>query len=209
MPISFPQAKRLGLLLIVSALAAINLGGCATPPSQHRTIRAVPSPDVPTQAGLPGSGAVVSAPARLEPVMQYGRYTLVEIAPTVGQEDLMQQIVDVSMPPTLAASVGDAVRYVLLRSGFVLCDSPGVRILNTLPLPAADFRLGPLALESALRILTGPAWKLEVNELTRRVCFLPASPPSLAGRSTLDGPKDGASASDATPPMSRSIGRDH
>ena len=146
---------------------------------------------------------MVSAPARLEPVMRYGRYTLVEIAPTAGQEDLMQQIVDVSMPPTLVASVGDAVRYVLLRSGFVLCDSPGVRILNTLPLPAADLRLGPLALESALRILTGPAWKLEVDELTRRVCFLPASPPAPAGHSTLDGPKDGASASDATAPMSR------
>ena len=194
MPISFSPAKRFGLALIASALSAINLGGCATPPSQHRAVRALPSREIPTQAGSPGSVARV---------VQYGRYALVEVSPTAGQEDLMQQIVDVSMPPTLVASVGDAVRYVLLRSGFVLCDSPGVRILNMLPLPAADFHLGPLTLESALRILTGPGWKLEVNELTRRVCFLPASPPPPAGRSTLGGPKDGASAADAARPTSR------
>jgi type IV pili sensor histidine kinase/response regulator len=204
MPVALSQAKRLGLVLIASALSVINLGGCATPPSRLRAVRAVPSADMPPHAGLPGSLAVVSVPARLKPIVQYGRYTLIEISPTAGQEDLMQQIVDVSMPPTLVASVGDAVRYVLLRSGFVLCDSPGVRILNTLPLPSADFHLGPLTLKSALRILAGPGWRLEVNELTRRVCFLPASPPSPAGRGTLAGPKDESAAATARP-----IAREH
>jgi conjugative transfer region protein (TIGR03748 family) len=203
MPVSFPPTKPVSLSLIASALIEINFGGCATPPSEHRAIRPVPSADMPAHAGLSGSLAVVSVPARLEPVVQYGRYTLVEISPTAGQGNLMQQIVDVSMPPTLVASVGDAVRYVLLRSGFVLCDTPRVRILNTLPLPAADFHLGPLTLESALRILAGPGWKLEVNELTRRVCFLPASTPSPAGRSTPGGPNDGASAAVAGRPTSR------
>ncbi|HXR89918.1 MAG TPA: hypothetical protein VN750_06500, partial [Steroidobacteraceae bacterium] len=65
------------------------------------------------------------------------------------------------------------------------------------------FHLGPLALESALRILAGPGWKLEVNELTRRVCFLPASPPSPTGRSMIGGPKDNASAAQAPRPMPR------
>jgi conjugative transfer region protein (TIGR03748 family) len=199
MPVSFCPAKRLCLVLIVSALNVINLGGCATPPSQSR---AIPR-DITTHAGLPGSLAAESVPALLVPVERFGRYTLVEISPAVGQVDLMQQIVDVSMPPTLVASVGDALRFVLLRSGFVLCDSPGIGILNTLPLPAADFHLGPLALESALRILAGPGWKLEVNELTRRVCFLPASAPSPTGRSMIGGPKDNASAAQAPRPMPR------
>jgi conjugative transfer region protein (TIGR03748 family) len=203
MPISFCGPTRFGLVLIASALSAIALGGCATPPSQHREVRAASVSRMPTQPGLPGSAAVASVPARLEPVVQYGRYTLVDISPAAGQEDLMQQIVDVSMPPTLVASVGDAVRYVLLRSGFVLCDTPRVRILNTLPLPAADFHLGPLTLESALRILAGPGWKLEVNELTRRVCFLPAWPPSPVGRSTPGGPKKGGNARGAANPMSQ------
>lgn len=203
MPVALSQAKRLGLVLIASALTVINLGGCATPPSQLRAVRLEPNPDMTAHVALPGPLAVVSVPARLEPVVQYGRYILVEISPTAGQEDLMQQLVDVSMPPTLVASVGDAVRYVLLRSGFVLCDSPGVRVLNTLPLPSADFHLGPLTLKSALRILAGPGWRLEVNELTRRVCFLPASPPSPAGRGTLAGSKDDDSAAATARPISR------
>jgi len=200
MPVSFCPAKRLCLVLIASALNVIDLGGCATPPSQVRAVRPV---DITPHAGLPRSLTAESVPAHLVPVERFGRYTLVEISPAVGQADLMQQIVDVSMPPTLVASVGDALRFVLLRSGFVLCDSPGIGILNTLPLPAADFHLGPLALESALRILAGPGWKLEVNELTRRVCFLPASPPSPTGRSMIGGPKDNASSAQAPRPMPR------
>ncbi len=198
MPVSSCPVKRLCLVLIASALNVIDLGGCATPPSQVRAVRPV---DITTHAGLPRSLAAELVPAHLVPVERFGRYTLVEISPAVGQVDLMQQIVDVSMPPTLVASVGDALRFVLLRSGFVLCDSPGIAILNTLPLPAADFHLGPLALESALRILAGPGWKLEVNELTRRVCFLPTSPPSPTGRSMISGPKDNASAAQAPRPM--------
>jgi conjugative transfer region protein (TIGR03748 family) len=185
MPVSLSQAKRLGLVLIASAM---NLAGCATPPSQPRAVHPMPIPDAPAHATLTGSLAAASVPALREPVVQYGRYSLVEISPTAGQQNLMQQIVDVSMPPTLVASVGDAVRYVLLRSGFVLCDSPGVRILNTLPLPAADEHLGPLTLETALRILVGPAWKLKVNEVTRRVCFLPVSPLPAAGSPAGFGP---------------------
>lgn len=194
MPLSFSLPKRFGLLAVASALSAINLGGCATPPSQHLAVRTVLKSEIPTHAGLPGSGSAT---------VQYGRYTLVELSPTAGQDDLMQQIVDVSMPPTFVASVGDAVRYILLRSGFVLCDSPGIRTLNTLPLPAADFHLGPLTLESTLQILAGPAWKLKVNELARRVCFLPESTPSPVGRSTLGGPKEGDSAADGARPTSR------
>jgi type IV pili sensor histidine kinase/response regulator len=80
----------------------------------------------------------------------------------------------------------------LLRSGFTLCDSPEIQILNTLALPAADLHLGPLTLESALRVLAGPEWILQVDELTRRVCFESISPPSPAGRPTRAGPTESA-----------------
>lgn len=197
MPVSFSPAMRLGLLLIASALTVITLGGCATHPSQFRAARPAPSRNIPTHAGLPGPPAAQSMPVRLFPVERFGRYTLIEISPAAAQADLMQQIVDVSMPPTLVASVGDAVRYVLLRSGFTLCDSAQIRIFNTLPLPAADFELGPLTLESALQILVGPAWRLEVNEITRRVCFVPLSPPSPSGRSTRLAPRAAGDAPNA------------
>jgi type IV pili sensor histidine kinase/response regulator len=38
-------------------------------------------------------------------------------------------------------------------------------------LPAAHLRLGPLFLRDALLTLAGPAWELQVDDVTRRVCF--------------------------------------
>jgi type IV pili sensor histidine kinase/response regulator len=73
-------------------------------------------------------------------VARYGRYTLVELVPEPAQRDLLQQVVEVSIPPMLDASVGDAMRHVLLRSGYRLCDAEAAT-LYALPLPAAHLRL--------------------------------------------------------------------
>lgn len=68
------------------------------------------------------------------PVTRSGRYTLVELSPTAAQRDLLLQIVDVSTPNTLDASVGDGLRHVLQRSGYQLCRGIEADTLNTLPL---------------------------------------------------------------------------
>lgn len=122
------------------------------------------------------------------PVVRYGRSTLVELAPEPAQRDLLQQTVEVSIPPTLDANVGDAMRHVLLRSGYRLCDAAEAATLYALPLPAAHLRLGPLMLRDALLTLAGPAWELSVDDVTRQVCFsqhgaptfLSANPPGTA-----------------------------
>jgi len=93
----------------------------------------------------------------LIPVIRDSRYTLVELSPSAEQQDLMRQIVDITMPATFTISVGDALRYLLLRSGFALCTNAEIHILDTLPLPAADFHVGPTTLETALRLLVGQA----------------------------------------------------
>jgi type IV pili sensor histidine kinase/response regulator len=104
--------------------------------------------------------------------VRYGRYTLAELAPDSAQQDLMLQVIDVTVPATLTATVGDALRYVLLRSGYQLCESNGpFESLEALPLPAAHLHLGPLKLHDALQVLAGSAWQLEVNQAARRVCF--------------------------------------
>lgn len=190
MPVFFSPAKRLGLLAIACALNVIILSGCATAPSKRPVLHRVGSPV-----------AAISVPARLEPVVRYGRYTLVELSPLSGQQDLMQQIVDITMPQAFTTSVGDALRYVLLRSGFSLCDRSEIRILNTLPLPAADFHLGPLTLESALRLLAGPGWRIEIDELTRRVCFAPEIPASPSGKAAHTSPIDDGKGVDTLKPM--------
>lgn len=141
--------------LLLTALAA----GCATP-----------APSSPPPASLQAAEPIASPPEYV-PVVRYGRYTLVELAPTEAQRDLLLQVVDVSIPDTLHASVGDALRHMLQRSGYRLCDGRDTEALNALPLPAAHYHLGPLRLRDALLTLAGPVWDLHVDGGTRRVCF--------------------------------------
>lgn len=172
MPSSHPLTRRLRFDRTATLLVLLCLAGCATAPaspSRASTSRTVLKPATDIEE------TIEPQTLPMIPVVREGRYTLVELAPEAGQEDLMQQIVEVMIPATLTATVGDALRYVLYRSGFGLCRSPDISLLDRLPLPAADLNLGPLTLESTLRILAGPGWNLKVDEMTRQVCFTPVS----------------------------------
>lgn len=155
------RTARHGLLL-TAALAA----GCAT---------TAPSP--PPSTSSQAVESVASPPADV-PVVRYGRYTLVELAPTEAQRNLLLQVVDVAVPDTLHATVGDALRHVLQRSGYRLCSGPETDALIALPLPAAHYQLGPMALRDALLTLAGPAWELHADDGVRQVCFSPAVIPA-------------------------------
>ncbi|HOW49820.1 MAG TPA: PilL N-terminal domain-containing protein [Rubrivivax sp.] len=148
---------------------AIFVAGCATttsPPALTPT---------PTSVGDAGTSTVqpmsTELPADVVPVARYGRYTLVELVPQPVQRDLMRQVVEVAIPPSFDASVGDALRHVLLRTGYRLCDTPDTTPLYALPLPAAHLRLGPLPLRDALLALAGQAWELSIDDGLRQVCF--------------------------------------
>lgn len=155
-------------------LLAVLAAGCATlpPPSPVTNEVVIPQPEP-------------------IPVVRYGRYTLVELAPTTAQQDLLLQVVEVSMPDTLSASVGDALRHVLRRSGYQLCSGRETDTLNTLPLPAAHYQLGPVQLREALQLLVGPSWALQVDQVTRRVCFT-RSPNGEASATAEAAPQDHA-----------------
>ncbi|MFV3091282.1 PilL N-terminal domain-containing protein [Ectopseudomonas khazarica] len=161
--------------LLLAALVA----GCATPPA--------PSP-VPAEVTVPAPGP------EYVPVVRYGRYTLVELTPTAAQQDLLVQVVDVSIPSTLHASVGDALRHVLQRSGYQLCSRGDTDALGSLPLPAAHYHLGPLQLRDALLTLAGPARTLHVDHATRSVCFSqPHATPAESAPAIADSvPRQGA-----------------
>lgn len=134
--------------------------GCTTP-------RAIPT----SAAREPVTATAPSSPTTV-PVVRYGRYSLVELAPGTAQHNLLLQIVDISMPVTMSATVGDGLRYVLLRSGYQLCQAPDVGTFDSLPLPAAHLHLGPMFLGEALQTLAGSAWQLQVDDIARRVCFM-------------------------------------
>ncbi|MGP1665717.1 MAG: PilL N-terminal domain-containing protein, partial [Rhodanobacter sp.] len=116
-------------------------------------------------------GAAQATNQHVVPVVRHGRYTLIEMVPERAQRDLMQQVVDIAIPPTFDVTVGAALHYVLLRSGYRLCDAVNTTALYNLPLPAIHLRLGPLSLRDALLALTGPAWEFSVDETSRLVCF--------------------------------------
>src|SRR3546814_11091542 len=93
------------------------------------------------------------------PVVRSGRYTLVELAPLAAPRDLLLQIVDVTVPENARASVGDGLRHVLKRRGYRLSqDTPATSAFHSLPLPASQFRPGPLPLRDALLALVGCVW---------------------------------------------------
>lgn len=133
------------------------------------------------------SGCIAPAPAPIEtpaiavepatPVIRYGRYTLVEIRPEQGQQALLEQVVDITLPSDRALTVADALHHALQFSGYRLGDQcPASEELYALPLPAAHFRLGPMQLQDALKILAGPGWTLLYDQSTRRICFARPAP---------------------------------
>lgn len=178
-PTSSLAAARLGLVgYLTTALALV--GGCAS--SSSTPIAPVVTPDTPA----------THAPADWIPVVRYGRYTLVELVPTAEQRNLLEQVVEVSIPSSAeAVTVGEGLRHVLRHTGYRLCEaSHAEAALFRLPLPAAHRHLGPLVLREALLTLAGPAWELQVDDVRRIVCFVqrPATvaPPPVAPDSASD-----------------------
>jgi conjugative transfer region protein (TIGR03748 family) len=157
----FHHPERRLLAGFLGLLWAVLASGCATTtapvaPDAIEEVSVAPEPDVP----------------EFIPVVRYGRYTLVELAPTAAQRDLLLQIIDVAMPEDARATVGDGLRHVLKRSGYQLCETARTVIeLYALPLPAVHLHLGPMTLRDALLTLAGPAWELHVDDRARQICF--------------------------------------
>lgn len=154
--------------LAVAMLAA----GCATTAQPPAFVQAPAATDAPVAtAAIEVRTVIDDMPPGAVPVARYGRYTLLELVPEPAQRDLMRQVIEVAIPLSFDASIGDALRHVLLRTGYRLCDAADAAPLFALPLPAAHLRLGPLPLRDALLALAGPAWQLSIDDGARQVCF--------------------------------------
>ncbi|MBF3494905.1 PilL N-terminal domain-containing protein [Burkholderia pseudomallei] len=160
---SYRHAARNALHAITVAIATTCVTAFATSALPNAT-----PPSLPMATREPASSPTI-------PVVRYGRYTLIELMPGDGQRDLMQQVIDLTIPSDANATVGDALHYVLRRSGYRLCDERAdtTAVLYALPLPAAHEHLGPISLRDALQLLAGPRWTLHVDDEMREVCFAP------------------------------------
>ncbi len=106
--------------------------------------------------------------------IQVGRYSELRAMPTVAQANLLSTTITVWFPQRIQ-TLGDAVHYLLQRSGYRLADS---RIANSitanllgLPLPAVHRNLGPITLKQALETLVGPVFRLVQDPVHRLVSF--------------------------------------
>lgn len=158
--------RHVTTLSLLALIASCTTQTAQTPKPAFDSSR---NPDMVTPDLYPG-GAVPEK----EPVVRYGRYTLVSTLPDSGQRDLMAQIIDISIPANMHPNVRDAMQYVVDRSGYTLCsaDTGHVNILYTRPLPAAQYKLGPMTLRNTLQVLAGPAWQVKVDEVNRQVCYV-------------------------------------
>ncbi|HFF9829712.1 PilL N-terminal domain-containing protein [Serratia marcescens] len=155
--------------LVVSALAAVILTGCTTQqPLQQRDVSLVTPPVTVTRNVQPVSpDAYGQAPE----VVRYDRYLLVSTDPAAVQRDPLSQIIDIRIPASVKPTVADALRYSLRQSGYTLCATgPANGVLYRQALPAVQYQLGPMRLRTALQVLAGPAWQLEVDDVQRVVC---------------------------------------
>ncbi|MBS6740077.1 MAG: TcpQ domain-containing protein [Enterobacteriaceae bacterium] len=123
---------------------------------------------------LQGEPRVQDVYQRSPEVVRYDRYTLASTRPADAQRDPLNQIIEIRMPQQVVKTVGEGLRYLLLESGFSLCNGDSVVFseLFSKPLPAVQRSVGPVRLAEALQVLAGPAWRLHVDDVNREVCFI-------------------------------------
>lgn len=157
-------------ITVLIGLMAVILTGCTTPVKQPLS---QPPQNSFSSVTLTRNIQSVS-PDIYQPmpeVIRYGRYLLVSTDPTAAQRDPLSQLIHIQFPVSQNPTVADAMRYVLRQSGYSLCmPEENNIILYRQSLPSVHTQLGPVRLRTALQIMAGPAWQLDVDEVQRVVC---------------------------------------
>ncbi|PHV19206.1 hypothetical protein CSQ92_27925 [Janthinobacterium sp. BJB446] len=108
------------------------------------------------------------------------RYTAISLQPSAADIDPMRIVAQVNFPRMNTKTVGEAIRYLLIRTGYDLVDEsqldPQVVALLAKRLPDSQRTLGPYHVDTMLTILIGPAFKLSMDHASRRISFRPAVP---------------------------------
>lgn len=120
-----------------------------------------------------GACVAISPPLHASEV-QVGRYSALRAMPTVAQADLLSTTITVRFPERIQ-TLGEAVHYLLQRSGYRLADqhtaNPATADLMALSLPAVHRNLGPITLKQALETLAGPVFRLVQDPVHRLISF--------------------------------------
>jgi len=106
--------------------------------------------------------------------VRVGRYASVTPSATPEQSNLLAVVINISFGSNIT-TVGEALKHLVVRSGFSLADlhasDPYLPILLSRPLPQVHRHLGPITLSDALTTLAGPAWYLSVDPVNRLISY--------------------------------------
>lgn len=159
----------LKISLAAATLALVLLAGCRSPQSLQSRDMAEPVPSVTVTRNVQPLVADGGEPA--PEVVRYDRYLLVNTEPMAAQRDPLSQIIDIRIPASTHPTIADALRYALRQSGYSLCSVGSANgVLYRHPLPGVQYQLGPMRLRTALQVMAGPAWQVEVDDVQRVVC---------------------------------------
>ncbi|MCX4030191.1 LysM peptidoglycan-binding domain-containing protein [Endozoicomonas sp. SM1973] len=107
-------------------------------------------------------------------VVRLDRYTLQKAEPTADQQHLLSVMVNMRFPSQVK-TVGDALEWVLMRSGYRLEQpsehNPYLFSLYSLKLPSIHRRIGPATLEDVLNVLAGDGYQLAINPVIREIGY--------------------------------------
>lgn len=123
-------------------------------------------------SGIPPSTRLVEHGTQ----MQVGRYTVVPSTPSDKVIEPLLVIAKLTFPRQTVVTIGDALNYVLMRTGYRLADDFGVsaKTFLALPIPENQRAVGPYQVQDILAVLIGKSWTLTVDHRNRIVGFVSA-----------------------------------
>lgn len=128
-----------------------------------------------TQAPTPSNPVSTPDPVIPQDYIETGRYSRTVNEPYLSQRNPLKVLVNTRIPNSVQ-TVGQAVDFLLLRSGYSLAHrsvmTPEAKTLLGHPLPEIHRHLGPLTLDKALKTLAGDAFELVVDPINRRIAYV-------------------------------------
>ena len=132
---------------------------------------------------LAASGSALAADGAPEH-LRLARYTTAAALPDPATNSPLAVVAQIRFPREAVATVGDALHYLLLRTGYRVGETDAAAAaLLALPLPEAHREIGPYSVQAIASVLVGAAYELQVSEIDRRLDVAlpePAPPPPVA-----------------------------
>jgi type IV pili sensor histidine kinase/response regulator len=117
--------------------------------------------------GLVLSGAAFASAVADPESVRVARYTE-RVGAETAERDPLAVVASLRFPREVVSNVGDALRYLLQRTGYGLAAAdPDTGHLFQLPLPESQRQLGPHPVQVLAQILAGNGYQVCVNPRTR------------------------------------------